>query len=130
MQTAVNSGSSALSSNEQQLNQEKNDNYFKIKMHAVHCLQTLFKSNNKAFGLRSLYHPIFPSFLTNPRPEIQSFLFLNDSEPLSKEFFKKAVDEIKREPTLFYLIWSVENGFKFRTAICSAISTLLDYSEL
>jgi hypothetical protein len=99
-------------------------------MHAVHCLQTLFKSNNKAFGLRSLYHPIFPSFLTNPRPDIQNLLFLNDSEPLSKEFFQKAVDEIKREPTLFYLIRSVENGFKFRTTVCSAISTLLEYSEL
>ena len=54
---------------------EHDDNYFKIKMHAMSCLQTLFKQNNKAFNLNSLWHPIFPSFLTNPRPEMAAYLF-------------------------------------------------------
>ena len=63
---ARNSGGSVKS---EQATADKEDNYFKIKTHAVACLQTLFKNNNKAFSLKSLYHPIFPSFLTNPRPE-------------------------------------------------------------
>ena len=43
----------------------------------------------------------------------------------------KLQDELKREPTLFYLTrGSKENGPKFRAAVCLAISTLLDNSEI
>lgn len=43
----------------------------------------------------------------------------------------KLQDELKREPTFFYLTrGSKENGPKFRAAVCLAISTLLDNSEL
>lgn len=38
---------------------------------------------------------------------------------------------MKREPTLFYLIRSnKENGVKFRTAVNSAVCTLLDNCEI
>jgi hypothetical protein len=72
-----NSGGSVQSTNDLAFNTDKEDNYFKIKTHAIACLQTLFKSNNKAFGLKSLYHPIFPSYLTNPRPELVQNYFSN-----------------------------------------------------
>ena len=32
-----------------QVKTEQNDNYFKIKLHAMQCLQTLFKYSNKSF---------------------------------------------------------------------------------
>ena len=73
--------------------QEHEDNYFKIKMHAMSCLQTLFKYNNKAFNLNSLWHPIFPSFLTNPRPEIAAFLFKFDESAHSQSQFATRVKE-------------------------------------
>ena len=75
-------------------------------MHAIHCLQTFFKCNNKAFSQKSLYHPILPYFLVNPRPELVSH-FLFDfvvSQSLQRDFAKKAIDEFIREPTFFYLI--------------------------
>ena len=109
---------------------DKEDNYIKIKMHAIHCLQTLFKCNNTAFSLKSLYHPIFPSCLTNPRPEFISSLFDFTSPQAKLEFTAKSLDELKREPTFFYLIRGLENGSKFRIAVCSAVSTLIENSEI
>ena len=49
---------------------QEQDSYFKIKMHAMSCLQTLFKANNKSFNINTLWHPIFPSFLIQPRADI------------------------------------------------------------
>ena len=39
------------------------DSYLKIKLHAMQCLQILFRANNKSFNVNTLWHPIFPSFM-------------------------------------------------------------------
>jgi hypothetical protein len=54
--------------------EDKTDPFLKIKMHALLGMQTLFKVCSKAFTLHGLWHPIFPHFLTKPRPEIAQFL--------------------------------------------------------
>ena len=113
---------------------ESEDNYFKIKMHAIQCLHTLFKANDKAFNLNTLWHPIFPSFLINPSAELSNpskILAFMSEDKAREEFKEKALAEIGREPTLFYLIRSShENGTKFRQAACMAITSLLENSEV
>ena len=125
-------GSGSANSQGSYQKQEHDDNYFKIKMHAMSCLQTLFKYNNKAFNLNSLWHPIFPSYLTNPRPEIAAYLFkFGDSVDSQSQFAQKVFEETQKEPTFFYLITNAqENSFKFRTAACATINTLLENSEI
>jgi len=46
------------------------DPFFKIKLHSMLSMQTLFRVCNKAFSIGGLWHPIFPHFLIHPRPEI------------------------------------------------------------
>lgn len=109
---------------------EQEDNYFKIKMHAMLCLQSLFKHNNKAFNINSLWHPIFPSFLINPRPEIAAFLFKYDSHN-HDQFSAKVLEETFKEPTFFYLIKNAsENTQKLRAAAVATVNTLLENSEI
>ena len=109
---------------------EQEDNYFKIKMHAMLCLQSLFKHNNKAFNINSLWHPIFPSFLINPRPEIAAFLFKYDSHN-QDQFGAKVLEETLKEPTFFYLIKNAaENTSKLRAAAVATVTTLLENSEI
>ena len=58
------------------------------------------------------------------------YLFEFDAKN-KEEFAQKSLNEMKREPSLFYLIRSnSENGNKFRSAVVAAICTLLDNCEL
>ena len=68
-------------------NDQQQDGYFKVKMHAMSCLQILFKANNKSFNINTLWHPIFPSFLIQPRPELATPQTLSDliSDQASRE---------------------------------------------
>lgn len=90
-------------------------------------LQVLFKVCNKAFNIGGMWHPIFPHFLSYPRPEILSYSY---QAQISPEFKEKALIELTREPTLFHLIQnSTDNSEKFRTNVCNTITTLLENSE-
>lgn len=102
-------------------------------MHAMSCLQTLFKANNKSFNINTLWHPIFPSFLLQPRPDMVTPSTLEHliSDAASRSTFAaKAEEEVLKEPTLFYLIRATgDNNSKFRQAACQTVITLLENSE-
>jgi hypothetical protein len=68
--------------------------------------------------------------MTTFRPEFATFL--SDFEaPHKLEFTEKMLVELRREPTLFFLLHgNKENGIKFRQAVSSAIITLLENCEL
>ena len=87
-------------------------------MHAMSCLQILFKANNKSFNINTLWHPIFPTFLIQPRPELataQTLSGLISDQASREQFANKTADEVLKEPTLFYLMCSKsENNSKFR----------------
>ena len=113
---------------------QEQDSYFKVKMHAMVCLQILFKANNKSFNINTLWHPIFPSFLIQPRPELaspQTMPNLMDDKASRDQFASKTAEEVLKEPTLFYLMHAKsENNCKFRQAACQTVTTLLENSDL
>jgi len=69
---------------------------------------------------------IFPSFLTRPRPELHQLVKDYQNKKESRDLFEKeAIDELKKEPTLFYLIHNKQENTKIKQQVVMSIVSLL-----
>ena len=107
---------------------EKNDSYFKIRVHAIQCLSILFKYCNKAFTPQSLWLLIFPSILTSPQPNVLAAI--ENPSRLQEQVKHFCLQDIQNEPTFFFLIKSTEdNASKFRGQVVASITSLVENTD-
>lgn len=126
------SGKSQQSVGSTSIINDREDAYGKIKAHAVSILLLLFKNNNVTFNIKTLWHPIFPSFLVTHRADFYSLAQKVNGSGVDLDNYSKAtLEENLREPTFVYLMISgSENGTKFRSSVCQSLSVLLENSTI